>query len=219
MGQSLHKEQGAGGRGCFLHQNLGNTSMARCPKPPCPVLVSRLLARGSLCRLPSRPRKKLFLPSPSFSQLPTPTLFRAPGLPLGVPSLPLIEMASTKAPTVADQTPFQVLSCSCRRVPRVRVTPVRPPTPLPAKGVGDGQIAALRSPAERHPLPALLTPHLVPPGPWGSRRVDVKGGGGSEGTPDREGESEAGSQCSHPSAPPPFARGGSRLPPEGFPGS
>ena len=151
--------------------------MAQCPNPPCPVLVSRLLARGSLCRLPSRPRKKLFLHSPSFSQVPTPTLFRAPGLPLGVPSLPLIQIASTKAPTVADQTPFQVLSCSCRRVPRVRVTPVSPPTPLPAKGVGDGQISALRSPAERHPLPALLTRHLVPPGPWGSRRVDVKGEG------------------------------------------
>ena len=43
-----------------------------------------------------------------------------------------------------------------------------------------GKTNRLRSLAERHPRPTPLTRHLVPPDPWGSRRVDMKGGGGSE---------------------------------------
>lgn len=100
--QSLHKREQGGLHvlrpwGTHVHGAVSKT-------PICPVLASRLLARGSLCRLPASPRppKKLFLRSPSFSQLPTPTLLRASGLPLGVPSLPLTQVASTEAPTTAD---------------------------------------------------------------------------------------------------------------------
>ena len=192
--QCLHNEQGGLEGGASCTRPWGTRPWRGVQHPHLSSASLQIAGQGKSLQAALPPPKKLFILSPSFSQLPTPTLFRAPGLPLGVPSLPLIQIASTKASTIADQTPFQVLSCSCRRVPGVRVSPVRPPTPLPAKGVGDGQISALRSPAERHPLPTPLTRHQVPPVPWGSRRVDMKGGGGSEGTPDREGESEAGSQ-------------------------
>ena len=95
-----------------------------------------------------------------------------------------------------------------------------PPTPLPAKRVGDGHP---RLPGARRSciLALLLTRHLSPTrplGPQGSRRGGCEGG--EVVTRALQTEKESRKQASNeatPSAPPPFARGGSRLPPEGFP--
>lgn len=106
-------------------------------------------------------------------------------------------------------------------LPGVRLTPCA--LPPPTKGVGDGHTSAPGSPEELHPFPpAYPAPSLTQPlGLQGSRK------GGCEGGGDRRVRGHSSPTEGHsrkqtlieatPSAPPPFARGGSRLPREGFP--
>lgn len=155
----------------------------------CPMLASRLLAKGSLCKLPLPGKNCLCVLLPCFPPPDSYPLWDHKPFPRGgVPSLPLTQVASTRAPTTTDYTPYQALFCPSRSVPGVRLTTL-PPIPHPAKGVGDGHTSAPESPAELQPL--RFTRLLVSPGSLGFRvrgRVGVNGapGGGLEGTPDRE---------------------------------
>lgn len=142
--------------------------------PICPVQASRLLAGEVLAGCLS-PKK---LHSPFLSRLLTPTLFGAPGLPLGVPSQPLPQPQQLQTASHFRLVPALGL------LPGVRLTPCA--LPPPAKGVGDGHTSAPGSPAELHPLPpASSAPSpTLPLGLQGSKEGGCEWGAqGSEGTP------------------------------------
>lgn len=159
--QSLHTKKQGGLHaltlwGTHVHGFVSKT-------PICPVLASRLLAGEVFAGCLSSKSCFCIL----LSQLSTPTLFGASGLPLGVPSIPLIQVASTTAPTTAEYTPFQAFSCGSRLVPGVHPTPLRPPPNQP-RGWGMG---TPRFPGAQQSciLSLLLSRHLVSPCPWGCR--------------------------------------------------
>lgn len=192
--QSLHKREQGGLHvlrpwGTHVHGAVSKT-------PICPVLASRLLARGSLCRLPASPRppKKLFLRSPSFSQLPP---FLGPqAFPLGCPLCPLPKLPPPRPQQLKTKPHFRLFPVLVVESPEF-VSPswaLQPPSQPRGWGMGTPRLPGARRSCI---LALLLTRHLSPTRPLrpqGTRRVGVKGGGGYEGTPDREGESEAGFQ-------------------------
>ena len=107
--QSLHKKEQGGLHvlrpwGTHVHGAVSKT-------PICPVLASRLLARGSLCRLPAAPpppRKSCFcvlLPSHN-SQLPP---FLGPqAFPLGCPLCPLPKLPPPRPQQLQTKPHFRL---------------------------------------------------------------------------------------------------------------
>lgn len=173
----------------------------RCvPNPHVSSASLQTAGQGSLCRLLLP--KKLLLHSPSLPTLLT--LFGTLGLPFAVPSPPLIQVASTTTLTTTEDTPFRALLGLSRPCPR-GLSHHPAPSPLPAKGVGDGHTLAPRCPTELHPLPPVCwAPGLtLPVRMQGSRKGGCEwGGGGPRALQLQRGaESEAGTHCSHPFCP------------------
>lgn len=189
--------------------------------PICPVLASRLLAKGSLCKLPL-PRKKLFLHSPFLSPNSSllPILGPRPS-PWGILSDPYPSCLHQSPNNYTLLKPFQAVSCARWHVPGVHLIPALPSPPTPAWEVGDGHTSARRSPSEFHSLPPAYSASSLSL-PLGGCKVRGRAGVNGVGVGvrghfrPREGQSRKQTLTeATPPAPPPFAQGGSNLPREG----
>ena len=94
--QCLHNEQGGLEGGASCTRPWGTRPWRGVQTPICPVLVSRLLAKGGLCRLPSRPRKScLFFLLPSHNSRLPPSL-GPQAFPVGCPLCPSSKLPPPK---------------------------------------------------------------------------------------------------------------------------